>query len=255
MNEREKQESQPVRPLSRITLLGLFLSLASVGIAMVSGLGSRLGLWHFSTGFKILWGAAAGGGIASLISLAGIVSGFRKGLWRYFVLSCIGFALGLNAFGIPYSWYRAATQLPRIHDITTDTENPPPFAAVLPLRKNAPNPPEYGGPQIAVKQHEAYPDIQPVILDMPPDKAFERALAAAQRMRWNIVDADKEEMRIEATDTTVWFGFKDDIVIRITPSGTKSRVDVRSVSRVGLSDVGTNAARIRKYLRELSKKG
>ncbi len=93
------------------------------------------------------------------------------------------------------------------------------------------------------------------MLDIPPDKAFDKALLAAQKMSWLIVDVDKEEMRIEATDTTVWFGFKDDIVIRIIPFNNGSRIDVRSVSRVGLSDVGTNATRIRKYFRELAKKG
>jgi uncharacterized protein (DUF1499 family) len=251
----DEEENKPVHLLSRLTFLGLVLSLASVAAAVISGLGSRWGLWHFGTGFKILGGAALGAGIASLISLISLVSGLRKGLWRNFMLSCIGFALGLSVFGIPYSWYHAAKHLPKIHDISTDTENPPRFVAVLPLRKSAPNPADYGGPGTAVKQREAYPDIQPLELDIPPDKAFDKALSVAQKMSWHIVDADKEERRIEATDTTAWFGFKDDIVIRITPLDNKSRIDVRSVSRVGLSDVGTNAARIRKYFRELAKKG
>jgi len=252
MNQEKKG---PLHSLSRLTFLGLGLSLASVATAMISGLGSRWGLWHFGAGFKILGGAAVGGGIASVISLISLVAGFRKGIWKYFILSCIGFALGINAFGIPYSWYRAAKQLPRIHDISTDTENPPLFVAVIPFRKGAPNASDYGGPETALKQREAFPDIQPLMLDMAPEKAFDKALSVAQKMSWHIVDVDKENMRIEATDTTVWFGFQDDIVIRITPLANKSRIDVRSVSRVGLSDVGTNAARIRKYFRELAKKG
>jgi uncharacterized protein (DUF1499 family) len=251
----DEEKKRPTRSLSRITLLGLFLSLGSVAGAMIAGLGSRWGLWHFGAGFKVLGGAAVGGGIASLISLISLVAGFRKGIWRYFILSCIGFALGLNAFGIPYSWYRAATQLPKIHDISTDTENPPLFVAVLPFRKDAPNASGYGGPEVAAKQHAAYPDIQPLMLDMVPVKAFDKALSIARKMAWHIVDADKEKMRIEATDTTVWFGFQDDIVIRITPLANMSRVDMRSVSRVGLSDVGTNASRIRKFFSRLSKKG
>jgi uncharacterized protein (DUF1499 family) len=251
----DEEKNRPVHLLSRLTFLGLVLSLASVVAAMISGLGSRWGLWHFGIGFKILGGAAIAGGIASLFSLIALVAGLRKSVWKYFILSCIGFALGINVFGIPYSWYRAAKQLPRIHDISTDTENPPRFIAILPLRENASNPPDYGGTEIAVKQHEAYPDIQPLMLDIPADKVFDKALLVAQKMSWRIVNVDKEEMRIEATDTTAWFGFKDDIVIRITPLANTSRIDVRSVSRVGLSDVGTNAARIRKYFRELAKKG
>ena len=241
----DQEKNKPGHSLSGLAFLGLALSLAAVAVAMISGFGSRWGLWHFSTGFKILGGAALGGGIASLICLISLVSGLRKGLWRNFILSCIGFALGLIVFGIPYSWYHAAKQLPRIHDIATDTENPPRFVAIIPLRESAPTPPDYGGPEIAVKQREAYPDIKPLILDIPVDKVFDRALAAAQKMSWKIADVDVKQLRIEATDTTVWFGFKNDIVIRITALDNKSRIDVRSVSRVGLSDVGTNAVRIR----------
>jgi len=84
-----------------------------------------------------------------------------------------------------------------------------------------------------------------------PDLAFEQAVHAAREMDWEIVDASSGQLRIEATDTTFWFGFKDDVVIRITPEQEGSRVDVRSLSRVGKSDVGTNAKRIRAYLRKL----
>jgi uncharacterized protein (DUF1499 family) len=93
------------------------------------------------------------------------------------------------------------------------------------------------------------------MLSIPPDKAFEQALAAARKMGWVIVDANAADGRIEATDITFWFGFKDDIVIRVTPADQRSRVDMRSVSRVGKSDVGMNARRIRKYLKELKQTG
>jgi len=82
------------------------------------------------------------------------------------------------------------------------------------------------------------------VLDTPPDQAYSRALAAAAGLGWEIVAAVPAEGRIEATDTTPWFGFKDDVVIRIRPQGTASRVDIRSKSRVGTSDRGANAARI-----------
>jgi len=74
-------------------------------------------------------------------------------------------------------------------------------------------------------------------------------------MGGELVASDPVAGRIEATDTTFWFGFKDDIVVRVAPAPGGSRVDVRSTSRVGLSDVGTNAARIRKYLRALQSTG
>ncbi len=89
------------------------------------------------------------------------------------------------------------------------------------------------------------------MLPLPPPQAFEQALRMARDMGWTIVDSNPGEGRIEATDMTFWFGFKDDIVIRIVPAAQGSRVDVRSVSRVGRSDVGTNAKRIRKFLKKL----
>lgn len=141
--------------------------------------------------------------------------------------------------------------LPRIHDITTDTDNPPQFVALRALREKSPNGPEYGGEKIAQQQKAGYPDIQPLMLGEPPARAFERALAAARSMGWDIAAASAADGRIEATATTRWLRFKDDVVIRITPSATGSRIDVRSKSRLGRSDLGTNAKRIRTYFAAL----
>ncbi len=247
----EEQADRRGKRLLSVAVLGPSLALTAVAAAMMAGVGSRLGMWHFTIGFKILSGAALCGVLSAMVAIAGLVSAYRGARWRSFILSCISLAIGLTVFGVPFSWYRAAKTLPRIHDITTDTENPPQFLAVLPLRKDASNPAEYGGPDIAARQHEAYPDIGPLILVLPASKAFDRARTAARRMGWDIVSANKQDLRIEATDTTVWFGFKDDIVVRISSSGDTSRIDVRSVSRVGLSDVGTNAMRIKRYLRTI----
>ena len=151
----------------------------------------------------------------------------------------------------PLSWVRAARQLPYIHDITTDTEAPPAFVAILKERTHAPNTAVYGGPEIARQQREAFPDIAPAQLKLPPAQAFERALQAARDLGWEIVAAQAGEGRIEATDTTTWFGFKDDVVIRVSAAGDGSRVDVRSVSRLGERDLGKNAKRVRDYLGRL----
>jgi uncharacterized protein (DUF1499 family) len=119
------------------------------------------------------------------------------------------------------------------------------------LRRDAPNTAEYQ-PRTAALQRQAYPDIAPLLLKMPPHEAYARAEQAARAMGWDIVEASPPAQRIEATDTTWWFGFKDDIVIRVSPHADGSRVDVRSLSRVGTSDLGVNAARIRAYLRRLA---
>jgi len=146
---------------------------------------------------------------------------------------------------------QSAKASPPIHDITTDTENPPRFVAMVPLRQGSPNAVEYQGQAIAQQQRMAYPDIQPATIAELPDAAFKRALSAARDLGWQIVAAVPAEGRIEATDTTLWFGFKDDLVVRVTPNTGGSRIDVRSVSRLGQGDLGKNAARIRAYLQRL----
>jgi len=242
-------------PFSPFALIGFILAVLAVLAAMLAGFGSRWGLWYFRTGFVILRWAAYVGIAAALASLIGALLTRPTTLRRGFLFSIFGLVIGILVFGVPWCYWRTAQRVPAIHDITTDMENPPRFASVLPLRKTALNPSEYGGPEIAIKQRAAYPDVVQAALSVPPDKAYERALAAARKMGWVIVDANAAEGRIEATDTTFWFGFKDDIVIRITPADHGSRVDIRSVSRVGKSDVGMNAKRIRKYLKELKQLG
>ena len=244
------------RPASfPFAFIGFLLAVLAALAATLAGFGTRWGLWHFRTGFAILGWAAYAGIAAALVSLASAILTRPTTLRRGFLISIFGLVIGILVFGVPWCYWRTAQRVPAIHDITTDTENPPRFVSISPLRKNAPNSSEYGGPEIAAKQRAAYPDLAPAMLSIPQDKAFEQALAAARKMGWVIVDANAAEGRIEATDTTLWFGFKDDIVIRVTPSDHGSRVDIRSVSRVGKSDVGMNARRIRKYLKELKRMG
>jgi len=163
----------------------------------------------------------------------------------------IGLIIGGFVAVLMLKWKRNLDSVPYIHDITTDTANPPLFEAILPLRAGAPNPAEYGGPALAKQQEDGYSDLVPGSLGASPEEAFPRALQAAKDMGWEIVAADPKALRIEATDTTAWFGFKDDVVVRLTPSPAGCRIDVRSVSRVGQSDVGTNARRIKAYLARL----
>lgn len=231
-------------------LLKCALAAAFVAAALLlsAGPGYRLSFWTFRTGFTVMACAAWIGLGAALCSLLQLVISAVGHMWKTAAVSAVAFLLGAVVCTLPYSWKHAAQNLPKIHDISTDTVNPPRFVAIVPLRANAANQIDYGGADVALKQTQAYPDLVPLMLAVPLDRAFVRALDAAQRMGWNVVDAVPAEGRIEASDSTFWFGFTDDIVIRITPSGSGSRLDIRSVSRVGLSDVGTNARRIRKYL-------
>ena len=243
----------PIPPLSRLALAGFAVSVVAVAATAGSGIGTRAGWWDFREGFRFLrWGAYFGA-VGTAVSAAGAIVARPGSRRRGFLPAILGIILGVAAFGVPGNWYRTAKGVPMINDITTDTENPPKFVSILPLRKDASNPAEYGGPEIAAKQHAAYPDIRPLTVGISPSRAYEDALATARRMGWQIVEGSPSEGRIEAVATTRWFGFKDDIVIRISPAANGGSVlDIRSVSRVGLSDLGTNARRIRTFLKTFS---
>ncbi len=235
-------------PSSRFSVLTVALAIFAVALLGIASWGTGAGTWPFRTGFTLLrWAAILGLAVAAAALVQLVVP-----RWRLSVpLLLLALLLGVAAFVTPFRWMRLARVVPPIHDITTDTADPPAFATVLPLRASAPNSAEYGGPEIAAQQRAAYPDLGPVDLAAPPADAFRRALEGARDMGWQIVAADSAAGRIEATATTRWFHFKDDVVIRIRPAAGGSRVDVRSVSRVGQSDVGTNARRIRSYLARL----
>lgn len=246
-----KEELQYHRPYPAIALVGFGLALIAVVAAALSGVGNRLGWWYFGTGFTILI-ASAGIGLVGVLADAVSAVVVRGPAARHiFLVALLGVIIGLIATGVPAYWVRTAYRMPAIHDITTDMNDPPAFVAIMPLRENAPDPAAYGGPEVAAKQKAAYPDVRPLILPLGPQQAFQRALQEAGSMGWTIVAADPAAGRIEAMATTFWFGFKDDIVVRVRPDGFGSRVDVRSVSRVGTGDLGTNARRVRKYLRAL----
>jgi uncharacterized protein (DUF1499 family) len=219
---------------------------------MLAGFGSRVGWWHFRTGFQLLTWAAYGGLGGAVLAVAGGLTALQRGDGRRVMLSLVALAVGLLVVWVPWQMKQKAARVPAIHDITTDTENPPRFVAVLPLRQGAPNSVEYEGPAVAGQQQAAYPDIKTLTLRGRGEEVFTHALRAAEAMGWDIAAADQAEGRIEATDTTFWFGFKDDIVVRIRARDDEHLVDVRSVSRVGKSDVGTNAERIREYIAKLA---
>jgi uncharacterized protein (DUF1499 family) len=234
-----------------VLIAGVALAAISFALLLLAGPAYRIELTELRTAFTVLRWAAYGGIAGALVSLAALAA-LRPAPGRLLVLGILGAALGAVTAFVPWRWRERARSTPPIHDISTDLERPPAFDAILPLRANARNPAEYGGPEIAAQQRAGYPDLGPLVLPLPPDAAFARARAAAAAMDWEIVAADSFAGRIEATATTAWFGFKDDVVVRITPVQGGSRVDVRSVSRVGRSDVGTNAARIRAYLARLA---
>lgn len=242
--------SRPRRGLgTRVAQLGFVLALLVVLAAVCSGFGYQLGLWHFRTGFMILRWAFFGALAAAALSLLGLlITGFGRSVLP---LGIAGLVVALAFAYVPWQWKQTADSLPYIHDITTDTDNPPEFVAAATLRKEGDHPITYDGPETAIQQKEGYPDLAPLITQAPKDKVFDAAKATLVAMGLKLSDADPATGRIEATQKSFWYGFTDDVVVRVaqTPEGTQ--VDVRSKSRVGRSDLGQNAKRIRTFLAKL----
>lgn len=226
--------------------LVLAAALVALALFLASGPATRLGLWDWRMGLTVFRWAFYGGAAVAAVALVLLAIPRTRGARPSRM--ALALLLGLVASTPGIILQARAKSVPPIHDITTDLREPPAFVALATQRRASPNGLDYGGPEIAAAQQKAYPDIQSRVATEAPAKAFERALETARHMGWEIAASDAPGGRIEATDTTAWFGFKDDVVVRVRPEGAGSRIDVRSVSRVGRSDVGANAARIRAFL-------
>ena len=241
-------QSSPAKG-SRLSRIGIWTAAAGVVLAALSGLGARAGflspfqsMGAFALGSLLLLVALVTAGVGLLRSGGTAGTASAPATWLALLA---GLAVTANN-GILMVNARGA---PPIHDITTDTDNPPAFVAVVPLRAvDARNPPEYSGPESAAAQKAAFPDLKPLFIARPANVVFAAARDVVNEKGWTLVDANEAEGRIEATAETGWVRFKDDVVIRIQPGRDQTRVDVRSKSRVGRGDMGTNARRVRDYL-------
>jgi len=241
---------RPARQLSgALTGGACVLALVALAAFALAPAGWRFGLWYHTVAFAIMRYAAYVALLAAAFSIVVLAGWLRLSPWRRVVVLA-ALAIASVVVYVPWHYARLAAATPPIHDITTDTVNPPPFWAVLPSRaeENA-NAVEYGGPAVAKLQHIYYPQIAPVITALPPRAAFAAALATARSMPgWIDVIAEPEAWRIEASQESFWMRFTDDVSIRVSPDGKGSRIDVRSLSRQGRGDFGVNAARVTAYL-------
>ncbi len=234
---------------SRTATAGLGLALLAVALMLTGYAGIISGMLEVEIGFRSFLGGVALSFIALAVSLMGLrqtrAAPGRNRAW-------VGIVVCLAIIGLMAPQIMAALSVPPIHDITTDTDNPPVFVDVLPHRANAPNSAEYAGETLAAIQKAAYPGIAPLILAVPSSEAFTRAQKLVEARGWTLVAAKADEGRIEATSETKNMHFRDDVVIRITAEGEASKIDMRSVSRIGQSDLGVNARRIQDFLQDLS---
>ena len=232
----------------------LLAGLAAVGV-LLAGPGYRFGWWDLGPAFTLLRRGAQLGALAVAVSLVALIASWAGRSRGRLGLTALALVVALAAFAIPWRMQAQARRVPPIHDVTTNPEDPPAFVAVLARRAGARNPVEYGGPAVAAQQRRAFPDLLPLDLAVSPERAFPAVETAARGLGWEIVEAVPAEGRLEATATTPWFGFKDDVVVRVRARGAGSRVDVRSLSRVGVGDLGVNAARVRAFLDRLRASG
>ena len=246
--------------MSRIAIfagtLGFWLCMAGIAGIILSPIGYRLGLWDFAFAIRDELKIAT---FAELAGVALIVVGLLFAKFGKTQIPIgrmlVGLIVGGVFAGYVVAQFSKVQTLPYIHDITTDITNPPTFIALAEQRKASPNGLDYMGAEIADKQKQAYPDIVTMQSHLAPPELFVIAEAASRAAGWEIAGEDPQTGRIEATATSLIYGFKDDIVIRITPKADGSLLDMRSTSRVGLSDVGVNAKRIREFIASLKSAG
>ena len=215
-------------------------------LVLLAGPATKFGILPWKAGLGLFAIAALIAGIGALFS---VVSLLRR---RGGLVAAIAAAAGIAAFAVLMTSVVAGRAVPPINDITTDPANPPVYVMITAAMRGADAVPLSYDPSFAAQQTAAYPEVKPLIVASPPEEVYPKMLAAAEAMGWAIVSSDQASGRIEATATVPWWGFKDDIVVVMSPDGSGTRVDVRSKSRVGKSDLGVNAARIQEYLGKIA---
>lgn len=229
---------------SKLILCG---SIVGAVLLPLGALGSRFGLWEFTVGFLMLLIGSVIAAIGVVVGIAALIAAKKRGLSGdkppiYFGMTIS--VLILAVMGLQLS----GAGVPPIHNISTDVDDPPQFDAVVALRGEQANSLDYEAEKIAALQQEAYPWVKPLETGRNTTDSFAHAVDVLRNMGLELVNEAPLQGMIEATATTFWFGFKDDMVVRIRPSGAGSVIDVRSVSRVGMSDLGANARRIGEFL-------
>ena len=245
----------PDEPPSKLAIWARRFALFSLLAALIAIIIVRSGVIEVMPGMVTFGGALVFAGLGILLALASFVTIWRQGLGG------VGYAVTAILIGAVLLAYPAylsykAYKLPWIYDITTDILDPPGFDAVRRLRSRGTNPSQYAGLYAAEQQRDAYPDVAPLELTVSPKIAYDHALALVNKRRWLVLDArepvaKRRDGRIEAVARTPVMGFREDLVIRIRGNEEESRVDMRSSSRYGSHDIGSNAARIRGFLESL----
>lgn len=246
----------------RLSWIALALAVGGLAAALIAAAGSGAEAWTFRTGFSILryafYAAIAGGVVAIVAFFAARRGGVRTGR-----LNLVTILIAVVFVAYLMSQIATARAVPAIHDASTDLADVPQFGSLTVRADNLDNIPDDGRPELAALDpenrwkaihREAYGDLRAIRLPQPPAEVVQRAEALVRERGWDVARVDREAGIVEATATTLFFRFKDDVVVRVRPDPARpggSIVDMRSISRVGGSDIGVNAARIRDFLADL----
>jgi uncharacterized protein (DUF1499 family) len=235
-------------PVSRLAVWSLRVALFSIAVVLLGIVIVRSGILEIVPSLAAFGGGLLLAAVAIVLAFAAFVVIWREGL-QGLRMAVGAMLIGLVILAYP-GWFAVkAYRLPAIYDITTDPIDPPKFEAVARLRPREANPILYAGLRAAELQRSAYPDVEPLIVSATPQVAYDAAVAVMSKFKWRIVDAraplsGRRDGRIEAVARTAILGFRDDVVVRIRPDPDGARVDIRSTSRYGRHDFGTNAKRV-----------
>ena len=244
-------------PVSSLATWARNLAVFSVVAVAVSIMIVRFGFLEMKPAIATFFGALGCAGVSILVGLAAFVAIWQNGSRG---MSRVLLAFLIDAAVLAYPAYLGLQyrKVPEIHDITTDPIDPPRFEALARLRNGeGTNTAVYAGLYSAEQQRLAYPDIEPVQLEIPAERAYQLALQLANKRKWLVIDERAPQPprrvgRIEAVARTPIMGFREDISIRVAADGEDSRVDIRSSSRYFESDLGSNAARVTKFIDDLN---
>ncbi len=247
----------------RLTGLAALLCFGSVAVALVAAIGTGRGAWDYRTGLSLLRYAFFAAAIGVLIALIAVLVA-RRAQPRLVLVNVVALIVAGAFAAFVGNQVRIARSVPAIHDISTNLEDWPRFYRLTVRPDNLENVPDMGRAELAALpprerwqaiHREHYGDIATIRVPWPVAETVDRARALAERRGWEIVTTDHEGGIMEAVDTSFFFRFKDNVVVRVRRAGegSGSLVDMRSISRVGVSDVGVNARRVREFLAELQR--
>lgn len=232
------------------------IAIFSLPVTLIAIVLHRIGLVEYELAYITLATGLAVALLGLLVAVAAFVVIWNEGL-RGLGSAAVAFLIGTAVLAWPTFEFMRAVNLPEIVDISTDTSDPPRFVAVASARSSSANPIAYPGEQTAALQQMFYPAVKPHEIDASPDEVFNTLLSLVERRGWRVLDSvpprgGQREGRIEAVAQTFLMGFREDIVIRVRALQNAVRVDIRSASRYGTHDFGSNARRIESLLSDFT---